>query len=102
MKVEVGHVFKALALVAGVALSSQVGMASDMPDGAKIFSKKCKMCHAINKKKVGPAVATMNTDTDMLIATVTNGRKRMPKFGHKLSADEIQAVVAFIQSKHAE
>ncbi|WP_038250800.1 c-type cytochrome [Ghiorsea bivora] len=97
-----GNIFKALALVAGVALSSQVGMASDMPDGAKIFSKKCKMCHAINKKKVGPAVASMNMDTNMLIETVTNGRKRMPKFGHKLSADEIQAVVAFIQSNHAE
>ena len=91
-----------LMTVSLLGLVATPALASDMPDGAKIFSKKCKMCHAINKKKVGPAVATMNTDTDMLIATVTNGRKRMPKFGHKLSADEIQAVVAFIQSKHAE
>ena len=97
-----GNIFKALALIAGVALSSQIGMASDMPDGAKIFKKKCKMCHAINKKKVGPSVVSMNMDTDMLTEIVTNGKKRMPKFGHKLSADEIQAVVAFIQSNHAE
>lgn len=97
-----GNLVKGLALIAGVALSSQVGMASDMPDGAKIFSKKCKMCHSMSRKKVGPAVATMNTDTNMLIEIVANGKKRMPKFGHKLSADEIQAVVAFVQSKHAE
>ncbi|MDQ7001238.1 MAG: c-type cytochrome [Ghiorsea sp.] len=97
-----GNLFKALALIAGVALSSQVGMASGMPDGAKIFSKKCKMCHSMSRKKVGPAVKSMNTDAAMLIETVTNGRKRMPKFRHRLSADEIQAVVAFVQSKHAE
>ncbi|MCF6209030.1 MAG: cytochrome c [Ghiorsea sp.] len=96
------NLLKALALMATVAMSAQVGIASDMPDSAKIFSKKCKMCHAMDKKKMGPAVSAMNSDAEALRSAITNGQKRMPKFGHKLSADEIQAVVAFIQSKHAE
>jgi len=83
-------------------LITSPAMADDMPDGAKLFKKKCKMCHAINKKKVGPAVVNMSADADMLTETITNGRKRMPKFGHKFSAEEIESLVAFIQSNHAE
>jgi len=80
------------------------GMAASVPaiagpDAAKIFKKKCKMCHAIDKKKVGPAFKDMNKDPEVLKTTITNGRKMMPKWGSKLSAEEIDAMVAFIQSK---
>ena len=69
------------------------------PDAGKIFKKKCKMCHAFDKKKVGPAFKDMNKDPEVLKTTITNGRKMMPKWGSKLSAEEIDAMVAFIQSK---
>ncbi len=91
-----------LAGLAALALVSSPAIASDMPDGAKLFKKKCKMCHAINKKKVGPMVASMNTDSEVLKTTITNGRKRMPKFGHKLSEAEIDAIVAFIQENQSQ
>ena len=90
---------KTLALVATVAMSAQVAIASDMPDGAKIFSKKCKMCHAMDKKKVGPAASAMNSDAEALRFAIANGQKRMPKFGHKLSGEEIDALVVFIQAQ---
>lgn len=90
---------KALVLVVTVAMSAQVGIASDMPDGAKVFSKKCKMCHAMDKKKVGPAVNAMNSDEEALRSVITHGQKRMPKFGHKLSGEEIDALVVFIQAQ---
>ncbi|MDQ7005023.1 MAG: cytochrome c [Ghiorsea sp.] len=77
----------------------QPATASDMPDGAKIFSQKCKMCHAIDKKKVGPAVQAMNADAEVLRTTITDGRKRMPKFGKKLSTEQIDALVEFIQTQ---
>ena len=93
------NLLKALALMATVAMSAQVGIASDMPDSAKIFSKKCKMCHAMDKKKVGPAVSAMNSDAEALRSAITNGQKRMPKFGHKLSGEEIDALVVFIQAQ---
>ena len=91
-----------LAGLAALALVSSPAIASDMPDGAKLFKKKCKMCHAINKRKVGPMVASMNTDSEVLKTTIVNGKKRMPKFGHKLSEEEIDAIVAFIQENQSQ
>jgi len=78
-------------------LSSQVAIAE--VNAEKIFKSKCSMCHKIDKKKVGPAFKDMNTDPAVLKTTITNGRKIMPKFGKKLSGEEIDAMVAFIQSK---
>jgi len=86
-----------LAAAACFGLSSQVAMAEVNVE--KIFKSKCKMCHKIDKKKVGPAFKDMNTDPAVLKATITNGRKMMPKFSKKLSGEDIDAMVAFIQSK---
>jgi len=68
------------------------------PDGAQIFKKKCAMCHAVDKKKTGPAVKDMNKDAAVLKDVVTNGRegKMMKGYSGKLSGEEIDAVVAFL------
>jgi len=68
-------------------------------DAEGIYNSKCKMCHAFDKKRVGPAFKDMNKDVAILKTTITNGRKMMPKFGKKLSEEEIDAMVKFIQSK---
>jgi len=71
-------------------------------DGSKLFKKKCAMCHAVDKKKVGPALKDMNRDPEALKATITNGRKMMPKFGKKLDEVEIDALVKYIRSTQAQ
>ncbi len=86
-----------LAAAACFGLSSQAAMAE--VDAEHIFKKKCSMCHKIDKKKVGPAFKDMNKNAAALKATITNGRKMMPKWKGKLSEEEIDAMVAFIQSK---
>jgi len=91
-----GTVFVALAIVG---LLGTPAMASDIPDGEKIFNKKCKMCHKIDKKKIGPAVKAMNQDAEVLRSAITNGRKSMPKYSGKLSAGEIDAVVVYLREK---
>ncbi len=68
-------------------------------DAEAIYKSKCKMCHEFDKKKVGPAFKDMNKDPAVLKATITNGRKMMPKWKGKLSEEEIDAMVKFIQSK---
>lgn len=90
---------KAGATLAVAAFLAQPALASDMPDGAKIFSQKCKMCHALDRKKVGPAVKMMNADAEVLRTTITDGKKRMPKFGKKLSSEQIDALVLYIQAQ---
>jgi mono/diheme cytochrome c family protein len=69
------------------------------PDAGAIFKSKCAMCHDLEKKKMGPAIKAMNKDAAVLKEMITNGLKMMPKFGKKLSSEEIDAIVAFIQSK---
>jgi len=85
--------------LAAFAISSQVAMASDDINAEKIFSKKCKMCHSLTKKKMGPAFKDMNSDPEVLLSAITNGRKMMPKFNKKLSSDEIAAMVSFVQAQ---
>jgi len=86
-----------IVLSAVFTLGMQKAMAAT--DAEKIYNKKCKMCHAIDHKKVGPAFKDMNKDEKVLKTTITNGRKMMPKWGGKLSVEEIDAMVAFIKSK---
>ncbi|MDX8401923.1 MAG: cytochrome c [Mariprofundaceae bacterium] len=71
-------------------------------DGAKIFKKKCAMCHKVDRKKVGPAVKDMNTDPAVLKEVVMKGRKMMPAFGKKLDEAEIEAVVAYLRSQQQD
>jgi len=92
-------IFALMIAAACFGLTSQAAMAG--VDGAKIFKKKCAMCHKIDKKKVGPAVKDMNKDNAVLKAMVINGRKMMPKFGKKLSAEEIDAVVEFLAANRS-
>jgi len=44
----------------------------------------------------------MNKDSKVLKATIENGHRSMPRFGKKLSAEEIDAMVTFIRSNQAE
>lgn len=88
--------FLLFAATAAFALTSQVAMAE--VDTQKIFDSKCKGCHKVDTKKVGPGFAEMNTDAAVLKEALTNGRKMMPKFTGKLNEEEIDAMVAFIQS----
>jgi cytochrome c2 len=90
---------KILAALAVIGMMSTPAIASDAPDGAKIFKKKCGMCHKVDKKKVGPAVKAMNQDAEMLRSVIVNGKKMMPKYSGKLSAEEIDAVVAYMKEQ---
>lgn len=92
-------VSKIFAAIAVAGLLATPAIASDAPDGAKIFSKKCKMCHKIDKKKVGPAVKAMNADPEVLRSVIADGRKLMPKYSGKLSVEEIDAVVAYLKEQ---
>lgn len=76
-------------------------MASGDIDGVKLFSKKCKMCHAMSKNKTGPALTAMNQDEAVLRNVITNGsskKKMMKAYGKKLSSEQIDSLVSYIRS----
>jgi mono/diheme cytochrome c family protein len=93
------NTLKILTAFAVIGMIGTPAIASDAPDGAKIFKKKCAMCHKIDKKKVGPAVKAMNQDVEMLRSVIADGRKMMPKYSSKLSAEEIDAVVTYLKEQ---
>jgi len=77
-------------------------------DYKKIFSNDCQKCHDKDGKgtKRGKKLGAPNfsdgewqdsvTDEQM-INSITNGKRRMPKQGHKLSPEEVKAVVKYIR-----
>ena len=92
---------KTLILMAAVSVMAAPVVAADSIDGAALFSKKCKMCHALDKKKGGPALTAMSQDEAQLRDIITNGgkSKMMKAYGKKYSSDQIDALVAYIRSK---
>ncbi len=86
-----------LAAAACFGLSSQVAMADGI-NAEKLYSKKCKMCHKLDGKKMGPGFKQMSNDPAVLKEIITNGKKRMPKFNKKFNEEQIDALVALIIS----
>ena len=77
-------------------------------DYKKTFTNNCQKCHGKDGKgtKRGKGLGVPNftdgewqdaTTDEQMITTITNGKKKMPKQGHKLSLEEIKAVVKFIR-----
>ena len=77
--------------------------------GADTFKSKCAMCHgpngagdtAMGKKMglrdLGSADVQKQSDDD-LNGIITNGKDKMPKYGEKLSKDQISDLVKYIRS----
>jgi len=78
-------------------------------EGAAAFKAKCAMCHGgdgsadtpMGKKILASdlraAVVQAKTDEE-LIAVITKGKNKMPKFEEKLDVELIKAVVAFVRT----
>jgi mono/diheme cytochrome c family protein len=80
----------------------------DKIDYKKIFKNECQKCHERDGKgtKRGKKLGVPNfTDAqwqasvtdEQLIASVTNGKKKMPKQEGRLSPEEIEAMVKYVR-----
>ncbi len=97
---------KVVVLIAIVALAAAGLYAAD---GAAAYKAKCASCHgadgsgqtamgkAMKLRDLGSAVVQKQTDKE-LVALTADGKGKMPAYKGKLSADEINAVVAFIRT----
>ena len=78
-------------------------------DGAATFKAKCAMCHGpdgagqttmgknLKLRDLRSADVQKQTDAD-LVKWITDGKGKMPAYKGKLSAEEINALVAFIRT----
>lgn len=77
---------------------------STIVDGVNLFyAKGCQYCHTINKYggKAGPDLTTIGNrlSIEELKIRIVNGGKNMPSYGGILSKEELNNVVAFLQSQ---
>jgi len=79
-------------------LYSTVSMvsASELPNGEQVFKQKCSLCHAIDKKKLGPAVNSMSREAGILREIISKGKGGMPAYEGKLAGEEIDALVEYL------
>jgi cytochrome c6 len=76
-------------------------------DGAAIFSGNCAACHSGGRNAVNPQKTLSKEDLtkwdmfdlEKIKSQVTNGKAAMPKFGGKLSEEEIDAVASYVLSQ---
>lgn len=68
----------------------------------ELFQQNCAKCHGTNRTGGrGPALlpSRLTEETSVYIDTIINGSGGMPSFEGELSTEEIEALVAFIQSE---
>lgn len=97
-----------LAAVASFQGAMGVGGVPVGGDGKKIYNARCAICHGVDGRGNTPqgrkvkakdlrTRAVQNQSNDLLMETVMDGYGKMPGFEKKLSADQIQQVLAYIR-----
>jgi len=79
-------------------------LAGDVANGAKVFGANCAACHGGGLNTVMPNKTLkkealeqfgMNS-AEAIITQVTNGKGVMPKFGGRLTTEQIEDVAAYV------
>jgi cytochrome c6 len=93
-----------------------IAAGDNVPSGQKLYETKCTQCHGKDAKgvakmakvlKVELTVVDLTQGAAVTIATadkikiVTTGQKKMPKFKGKLTDEQIQDVVKYLESLQA-
>ena len=96
-----------VALVALLALVLVPALALADGDGKALYDKKCSLCHGKEgvAKKMAKGSANLNDAEWQKTATlesiqknIAEGKGKMPRFGHKLTAEEIQLISAYVKT----
>jgi cytochrome c6 len=83
---------------------SRPAFASDLVNGAKVFSANCAACHVGGGNLVNAAKTLKKGDLekyemaspDAIKTQVAKGKNAMPAFGGRLSAAQIEDVAAYV------
>jgi len=71
------------------------------PDGKELYERKCSRCHGddgtLEKKGADNLQESVLSDA-ALTRIITEGKKKMPAFGSKLSTEQIQAIAVYTKS----
>lgn len=74
---------------------------SDAPSGQDIYQKKCKRCHGETGGKGlfgAKSLLISRMKYDDVVRIISEGKRPMPGFQNKLSAEEIKLVATYVLS----
>lgn len=101
-----------LALLGAAAFASGCGAdapagSGDAASGRAVYAASgCGSCHTFaaagSRGRTGPALDAPRPSRDLVVRRVTNGSGAMPRFGGRLSAQEIRDVAAFVGTAAAD
>ncbi len=70
--------------------------AAELPGIGQLFKQKCSLCHATDKKTLGPAINTMSNEKKVLLQAIIKGKNSMPAYEGKLTGAEIDALADYL------
>jgi len=86
-------------------LAALLAPAAALADAKEVFTKKCAGCHGADgagkttmgeKMGVTSLVGTKLSAAE-LVTVISDGKKKMPAYKEKLSADEVKAVADYVK-----
>jgi mono/diheme cytochrome c family protein len=90
-----------------LALMTMPAVAQDLNDtqrqGQHLFNQSCRVCHAkpqLNSAQYGPSLskASASGNPKAMHEVIANGTPRMPGFKHHFKPEQIDAIVAYLQT----
>ena len=91
-----------LAVVLAILGMILVPLHSFAADGAAVYKAKCATCHGpdgTGQTAIGKSMKIKNLkDASDVKNVIENGKGKMPAYKGKVSADELDAVVKYVQS----
>jgi mono/diheme cytochrome c family protein len=90
-----------------LALATTPAWAQDLNDtqrqGQHLFNQSCRVCHAkpqLNSVQYGPVLskASASGNAKAMTEVIANGTSRMPGFKYHFKPEQIDAIVAYLQT----
>ena len=94
-----------------LALATTPAFAQDLNDtqrqGEHLFNQSCRVCHAkpqFNSAQYGPSLskASASGNPKAMHEVIANGTPRMPGFKYHFKPEQIDAIVAYLQTVSAD
>jgi cytochrome c6 len=102
----------AVLTVFGCLAAGPIALAQTSPDPASTFKSKCAACHgadgvptALGNRMHAPDLRSKEVQDQTpaaLAQVISAGKNNMPAFGNRLDKDQIQKLVDYIRTFHAD
>jgi mono/diheme cytochrome c family protein len=95
--------YAAAMLFVAVAGASLCAEAQDAAQGKQLYAKNCIHCHGRNLVTAGAGIYDLRqfpeNDKARFETSVTKGKKAMPPWGDKLTAEQIDDIWAYVMTR---